>query len=66
MSRKFAVAIAMCAALVPAVASAQINFEKSKYYVALGDSVAAGEGAMPLTNGYVYQLYEQGAFGTLQ
>ena len=53
--------------LVPAAASAQVNFQKSGYYVALGDSVAAGEGAMPVsTSGYAYQLYERGAFGTKQ
>ena len=50
----------------PALASAQVNFPTNSYYVALGDSVAAGEGAMPVTNGYAYQLYEQGAFGQKQ
>ena len=50
----------------PALASAQIDFEKNSYYVAMGDSVAAGEGAMPVTHGYVYQLYDQGAFGPRQ
>lgn len=52
--------------MVPAAASAQINFQKSGYYAALGDSVAAGEGAMPVTNGYAYQLYEQSVFGAKQ
>ena len=47
---------------LPAAASAQISFEKSQYYVAMGDSVAAGEGAMPATHGYAYQLYDQGVF----
>ena len=51
---------------IPALASAQVNFAKDGYYVAMGDSVAAGEGAMPVTNGYAYQLYEQGAFGQKQ
>jgi hypothetical protein len=32
----------------------------------MGDSVAAGEGALPVTFGYVYQLYDQGAFGPKQ
>ncbi len=32
----------------------------------MGDSVAAGEGAMPVTNGYVYRLYDQSAFGKKQ
>jgi len=51
---------------LPAVASAQINFEKTSYHVAMGDSVAAGEGALPVTNGYVYRLYEQGVFAKKQ
>jgi hypothetical protein len=52
--------------VMPALASAQINFAKDGYYVAMGDSVAAGEGAMPVTNGYVYQLYGQATFGSKQ
>jgi GDSL-like Lipase/Acylhydrolase family len=46
--------------------SAQINFEKSGYYLSLGDSVAAGEGALPVTHGFVYQLYDRGVFGRMQ
>jgi hypothetical protein len=49
--------------LVPALAVAQVNFPKNSYYVGMGDSVAAGEGAMPVTNGYVYRLYDESAFG---
>ena len=49
--------------LVPALAFAQVNFTKRSYYVGMGDSVAAGEGAMPVTNGYVYRLYDESAFG---
>lgn len=52
--------------LLPAAAWAQIDFDKTGYYAALGDSVAAGEGAMPVTQGYAYQLYEQGVFGAVQ
>lgn len=52
--------------LAPALAFAQINFPKNSYYVGMGDSVAAGEGALPVTNGYVYRLYDQGAFGRKQ
>jgi len=59
-------AAAFIALLVPATASAQINFQKTGYYLGLGDSVAAGEGAMPVTNGYVYRLYEGGTFGAKQ
>lgn len=66
MSRTFAAAVAALAVSIPSIASAQINFGKTGYYVAMGDSVAAGEGAMPVTNGYAYQLYEQGTFGPKQ
>jgi len=52
--------------LVPALAFAQVNFPKKSYYVGMGDSVAAGEGAMPVTNGYAYRLYDQSAFGKKQ
>jgi hypothetical protein len=45
---------------------AQINFEKSDYHLSLGDSVAAGEGALPVTHGFVYQLYDRGVFGRTQ
>jgi hypothetical protein len=66
MSRSFAAALTVLAVSIPTLASAQINFEKTGYYVAMGDSVAAGEGAMPVTKGYAYQLYEQGTFGPKQ
>jgi len=66
MSRSFFRLAAFVTVMVPAVASAQINFEKSQYYVAMGDSVAAGEGAMPVTNGYAYQLYDHGVFAPMQ
>lgn len=66
MSRSFAAVLTVMAVSIPTLASAQINFEKTGYYVAMGDSVAAGEGAMPVTKGYAYQLYEQGTFGPKQ
>ena len=56
-------ALAFALVAVPGVASAQINFEKTGYYVGMGDSVAAGEGALPVTGGYVYDLYTHGVFG---
>jgi hypothetical protein len=49
--------------LVPALTFAQVNFTKRSCYVGMGDSVAAGEGAMPVTNGYVYRLYSESVFG---
>jgi lysophospholipase L1-like esterase len=62
------IALLLTAAFVLAsgTASAQINFEKTGYYISLGDSVAAGEGALPVTNGFVYQLYNRGVFGRTQ
>jgi len=60
-------AVFTCAGLLlPANASAQINFTKTGYYLSLGDSLAAGEGALPVTHGFVYQLYDRGAFGPTQ
>lgn len=52
--------------LTAAPGHTQINFTKSIHYAALGDSVAAGEGAMPVTQGYGYQLYDHGVFGSKQ
>jgi lysophospholipase L1-like esterase len=52
--------------LIPGLAFAQVNFPKDSYYVGMGDSVAAGEGALPVTNGYVYRLYGGGVFGKKQ
>lgn len=57
---------ALLIAMLPTAANGQINFEKTGYYVAMGDSVTAGEGAMPVTNGYAYRLYDQGVFGARQ
>lgn len=51
--------------LAPSSAWAQINFPMTGYYAAMGDSVAAGEGALPVTNGYAYELYGRGVFGPL-
>jgi hypothetical protein len=52
--------------LAPTLVSTQVNFSKSGYYVAMGDSVAAGEGALPVTSGYAYDLYDRGVFGRKQ
>ncbi len=57
--------LALVVASIPVVAFAQINFPKTEYYVGLGDSVAAGEGALPVTRGYVYRLYTRGVFGSI-
>jgi lysophospholipase L1-like esterase len=61
--RSVAVLLACLGSLPPVSASAQINFAKAGYYLSLGDSLPAGEGALPVTHGFVYQLYDKGAFG---
>ena len=63
---RLVISLTFTASLVPLQAFAQINFEKSGYYLSLGDSVAAGEGALPVTHGFVYQLYDRGVFGRTQ
>ncbi len=40
-------------------------FERPTRYMALGDSLAAGYGAVPATRGYVYLLYQSSAFDSL-
>ena len=67
MSRQRALAmLAFTAILAPSLAAAQTSVPKNGYYVGLGDSVAAGEGALPVTAGYVYDLYHGGVFGRMQ
>ena len=39
------------------------TFSNNTRYLALGDSLAAGYGARPTTQGYAYQLYERGVYG---
>jgi hypothetical protein len=45
-----AAALALIGSL-PADAAPQINVTKTGYYLSLGDSLAAGEGALPVTHG---------------
>ena len=66
MSRAFRLAVILAVVLLPSAGWAQIDFPKTGYYAAMGDSVAAGEGAMPVTHGYAYQLYDHGVFGQKQ
>src|SRR5262245_6291013 len=67
MTQKGIVVILFIAAILsPTFAGAQINFPKDRYFVGLGDSVAAGEGSLPVTSGYVYDLYDRGVFGKKQ
>jgi GDSL-like Lipase/Acylhydrolase family len=66
MTRRCVPALILAVFVAGAPAFTQINFPKTAYYAGMGDSVAAGEGALPVTQGYVYRLYEQGVFGAKQ
>jgi len=46
----------------PAAADLPWQFDNNTRYMALGDSLVAGYGAVPATQGYVYLLYKDGAF----
>jgi len=53
--------------LLPVTVRAELpwQFDQHTRYMALGDSLAAGYGAVPATEGYVYLLYRSGAFDTV-
>lgn len=46
----------------PAVADLPWQFDNNTRYMAMGDSLVAGYGAIPATQGYVYLLYKEGVF----
>jgi lysophospholipase L1-like esterase len=48
----------------PAAADLPWEFGNNTRYMALGDSLVAGYGAVPATQGYVYLLYKDGVFDT--
>ncbi len=56
-----------CALLLPFSVQAELpwEFDQHTRYMALGDSLAAGYGAVPATQGYVYLLYQNGSFDTV-
>jgi len=41
------------------------TFDNNTRYLAMGDSLTAGQGATPVTQGYAYQLYEQGFYDSM-
>jgi len=43
----------------PAAAGQPWQFDNNTRYMALGDSLVAGYGAVPATRGYVYLLYRK-------
>jgi len=46
----------------PAGAEVPWTFSNNTRYLALGDSLAAGYGAIPTTQGYAYLLYQKGVY----
>jgi lysophospholipase L1-like esterase len=50
---------------LPAATQPPWQFDTHTRYMALGDSLAAGVGAIPATQGYVYLLYQDGVFDTV-
>lgn len=67
MSPRFSFLVAFIVATLSATsAAAQISFEQDAYLLGMGDSVAAGTGAMPPTNSFVFRLYQGSLPGTSQ
>jgi lysophospholipase L1-like esterase len=52
-------------AVPPLQAQHWVSYEDNTRYLALGDSLSAGYGAYPATNGFVYRLYQSGAIDNL-
>ncbi len=67
MIRKLLGAAAAALLLVSSFAHAEIpwTFSNNTRYLAMGDSLAAGQGAIPVTQGYAYLLYQGGTFDTI-
>jgi lysophospholipase L1-like esterase len=63
LRRRFATAVLVGAVVISlGVAQAQpwTSFGSKTRYLAMGDSLSAGYGAMPATNGFTYELYQTG------
>lgn len=57
-------AVLLASPVFPALSRDDGDFRRSGYYLAVGDSISAGEGALPVTDGFVYRLYERAVFGS--
>ena len=53
--------VALVLAVAAAYAQPWVSFDTKTRYLAMGDSLSAGYGAMPATHGFTYRLYETGA-----
>ncbi len=68
LSRKIwrgACALAALAVAATAQADQPWTFGNNTKFVALGDSLTAGYGTAPVTNGYAYLLYQQGVYDSM-
>src|SRR3954467_13782269 len=70
VTRSWPAVVLMAAATLttttPAMAqSPKILADDATRYMALGDSIAAGYKAMPVTEGYTYRLYQNGVFDVM-
>lgn len=67
MVKKLLCAVAAALLLVASFAHAAVpwTFSNDTRYLAMGDSLAAGLGAIPVTQGYAYLLYKGGTFDSL-
>ena len=67
--RRVLVLLMALAALGSAVSTAMAEQPWTLYdnvrYMSIGDSFAAGKGAIPVTSGFPYLLYEKGVFGSI-
>lgn len=63
---RFKLALVMFIALSGAAQAQQPwTFGNNTKFLALGDSLTAGYGASPVTNGYAYQLYQRGVYDSM-
>jgi len=67
LKRTWSLCIMLFALLLPATVRAELpwQFDQHTRYMAMGDSLAAGYGAIPTTQGYTYLLYQGGVFDTV-
>jgi len=65
--KKYLMLLVTLCLLAPAAVRAEFpwQFDSHTRYMAMGDSLAAGYGAIPATEGYVYLLYRSGVFDTI-
>jgi lysophospholipase L1-like esterase len=66
MKKLMLLAITFCM-LFPASVRAELPWQFTNHtrYMAMGDSLSAGYGAIPATEGFVYRLYRSGTFDTM-